>query len=154
VEVRLIPTKRDIAFVEYADEASATVAKDALHNFKIDGETKMKVRPLIAVSWRGSSADLPIVSSRRIAGHVRKEVSEVVCVFANGFTRRTTEDMLFGGFCRLYISHFSCMIMITSIEFSIGGEGSGRIKYAFRYNVMAEVGCLVLLYRPVFERYL
>lgn len=43
VEVRLIPTKRDIAFVEYADEASSTVAKDALHNFKIDGETKMKV---------------------------------------------------------------------------------------------------------------
>jgi RNA recognition motif-containing protein len=44
--VRLIPTKRDIAFVEYADEASATVAKDALHNFKIDGETKMKVGSL------------------------------------------------------------------------------------------------------------
>lgn len=43
LEVRLIPTKRDIAFVEYADEESATVAKDALHNFKIDGETKMKV---------------------------------------------------------------------------------------------------------------
>ncbi|KAG7530297.1 hypothetical protein FFLO_05130 [Filobasidium floriforme] len=43
IEVRLIPTKRDIAFVEYADEASSTVAKDALHNFKIDGETKMKV---------------------------------------------------------------------------------------------------------------
>lgn len=47
VEVRLIPTKRDIAFVEYADEASSTVAKDALHNFKIDGETKMKVRTSI-----------------------------------------------------------------------------------------------------------
>jgi hypothetical protein len=44
--VRLIPTKRDIAFVEYADEASATAAKDALHNFKIDGETKMKVGSL------------------------------------------------------------------------------------------------------------
>lgn len=29
--------------MEYADEASATVAKEALHNFKIDGETKMKV---------------------------------------------------------------------------------------------------------------
>jgi hypothetical protein len=34
---------KDIAFVEYADEESATVAKEALHNFKIDGETKMKV---------------------------------------------------------------------------------------------------------------
>ncbi|KAJ9109160.1 hypothetical protein QFC21_000488 [Naganishia friedmannii] len=42
LEVRLIPAKKDIAFVEYADEASATVAKEALHNFKIDGETKMK----------------------------------------------------------------------------------------------------------------
>jgi hypothetical protein len=43
VEIRVIPTKKDIAFVEYADEASATLAKEALHNFKIDGETKMKV---------------------------------------------------------------------------------------------------------------
>lgn len=43
VEIRTIAAKRDIAFVEYADEATATVAKDALHNFKIDGETKMKV---------------------------------------------------------------------------------------------------------------
>ena len=43
-EVRLIPTKRDIAFVEYMDESSATVAKDALHNYKIDGENKIKVR--------------------------------------------------------------------------------------------------------------
>ncbi|KZV85396.1 RNA-binding domain-containing protein [Exidia glandulosa HHB12029] len=42
-EVRLIPTKKDIAFVEYADEGSASVAKDALHNYKIDGETKIKV---------------------------------------------------------------------------------------------------------------
>lgn len=43
LEVRLIPTRRDIAFVEYTDEDSAVVAKEALHNFKIDGETKMKV---------------------------------------------------------------------------------------------------------------
>ena len=42
-EVRLIPTKKDIAFVEYLDEASATVAKDALHNYKLDGENKIKV---------------------------------------------------------------------------------------------------------------
>lgn len=45
-EVRLIPTKKDIAFVEYLDEASATVAKDALHNYKLDGENKIKV-PLV-----------------------------------------------------------------------------------------------------------
>jgi hypothetical protein len=43
-EVRLIPTKRDIAFVEYMDEGSAGVAKDALHNYKLDGENKIKVR--------------------------------------------------------------------------------------------------------------
>ncbi|WVQ84235.1 hypothetical protein IAT38_006387 [Cryptococcus sp. DSM 104549] len=43
VEIRTIPAKKDIAFVEFGDEAAATVAKEALHNFKIDGETKMKV---------------------------------------------------------------------------------------------------------------
>lgn len=42
-EVRLVPSKRDIAFVEYLDEGSATVAKDALHNYKLDGENKIKV---------------------------------------------------------------------------------------------------------------
>ncbi|KAH7097862.1 RNA binding protein [Auriculariales sp. MPI-PUGE-AT-0066] len=42
-EVRLVPVKKDIAFVEYVDEASATAAKEALHNHRIDGETKIKV---------------------------------------------------------------------------------------------------------------
>ncbi|KAG8759312.1 hypothetical protein FRC14_006151 [Serendipita sp. 396] len=42
-EVRMIPTKKDIAFVEYGDETSATVAKEALHNYKLDNETKLKV---------------------------------------------------------------------------------------------------------------
>ncbi|KAF5385109.1 hypothetical protein D9615_000954 [Tricholomella constricta] len=42
-EVRLIPTKRDIAFVEFMDEGSAGVAKDALHNYKLDGENKIKI---------------------------------------------------------------------------------------------------------------
>jgi len=42
-EVRLIPTKRDIAFVEYMDEGSAGLAKDALHNYKLDGENKIKI---------------------------------------------------------------------------------------------------------------
>ena len=44
-EVRLVPSKKDIAFVEYLDEGSATVAKDALHNYKLDGENKIKARP-------------------------------------------------------------------------------------------------------------
>lgn len=42
-EVRLIPSKKDIAFVEFMDEASSGVAKDALHNFKLDGENKIKI---------------------------------------------------------------------------------------------------------------
>jgi RNA recognition motif-containing protein len=42
-EVRLVPSKKDIAFVEYLDEGSATVAKDALHNYKLDGENKIKI---------------------------------------------------------------------------------------------------------------
>ncbi|BEI86273.1 hypothetical protein CcaverHIS002_0605600 [Cutaneotrichosporon cavernicola] len=42
-EIRTVPAKRDIAFVEFVDEVTSAVAKDALHNFKIDGETKMKV---------------------------------------------------------------------------------------------------------------
>ncbi|KDQ14562.1 hypothetical protein BOTBODRAFT_32694 [Botryobasidium botryosum FD-172 SS1] len=43
LEVRMIPTKKDIAFVEYTDEGSAGVAKDALHNYKLDGEQKIKI---------------------------------------------------------------------------------------------------------------
>lgn len=43
-EVRMIPTKKDIAFVEFVDETTAGVAKDALHNYKLDGENKIKVR--------------------------------------------------------------------------------------------------------------
>ncbi|KAG8996445.1 hypothetical protein FRB94_008276 [Tulasnella sp. JGI-2019a] len=43
MDIRTVPTKKDIAFVEYADEDSATVAKDALHNHRIDGETKIKI---------------------------------------------------------------------------------------------------------------
>ncbi|KAJ7361372.1 hypothetical protein DFH08DRAFT_1032498 [Mycena albidolilacea] len=42
-EVRLIPTKKDIAFVEFLDETSSGVAKDALHNYKLDGENKIKI---------------------------------------------------------------------------------------------------------------
>jgi len=43
IDVRTVPTKKDIAFVEFADEDSATNAKDALHNYKVDGETKIKI---------------------------------------------------------------------------------------------------------------
>ena len=35
--------------MEYSDEGSATVAKDALHNYKLDGENKIKVRASLVV---------------------------------------------------------------------------------------------------------
>jgi len=55
-EVRLIPTKKDIAFVEYMDEVSATVAKEALHNFKLDGENKIKVHlPFFCITLQQDS---------------------------------------------------------------------------------------------------
>ncbi|KAF8215811.1 RNA binding protein [Mycena galopus ATCC 62051] len=37
------PHEKDIAFVEFLDEASSGVAKDALHNYKLDGENKIKL---------------------------------------------------------------------------------------------------------------
>lgn len=42
-DVRMIPGRKGIAFVEFIDEASSTVAKDALHNHRVDDEHKMKV---------------------------------------------------------------------------------------------------------------
>jgi RNA recognition motif-containing protein len=59
-EVRLVPSKKDIAFVEYLDEGSATVAKDALHNFKLDGENKIKVIIYLTLSL---TISLPIPRS-------------------------------------------------------------------------------------------
>jgi hypothetical protein len=45
-EARVVQSKKDIAFVKYLDEGSATVTKDALHNYTLDGENKIKVKPL------------------------------------------------------------------------------------------------------------
>lgn len=42
-EVRMIPTKRDIAFVEYEDEALAAIAKAALGGHEIEEGKPMKV---------------------------------------------------------------------------------------------------------------
>lgn len=58
IEIRTIPAKKDIAFVEFADEGAATIAKDALHNFKIDGETKMKVSVLLSPCQCKNADDL------------------------------------------------------------------------------------------------
>ncbi|KAI8622424.1 hypothetical protein BC830DRAFT_1089028 [Chytriomyces sp. MP71] len=42
-EVRLVPGKSDIAFVEYDTEAQSTVAKQQLHNFQILPDREMRV---------------------------------------------------------------------------------------------------------------
>jgi hypothetical protein len=42
--------------VEYMDEGSAGVAKDALHNYKLDGENKIKVQFFVA-AWNVIFAD-------------------------------------------------------------------------------------------------
>ena len=64
----MIPTKKDIAFVEYIDEGSATVAKDALHNYKLDGENKIKasIYPCIITALTVSEID-----------HVRQEIVSI-----------------------------------------------------------------------------
>ena len=62
-EVRLVPSKKDIAFVEYLDEGSATVAKDALHNHKLDGENKIKVWPFTQCSQPMVSIHFPRLPS-------------------------------------------------------------------------------------------
>lgn len=64
-EVRLIPTKKDIAFVEYMDENSASVAKDALHNYKLDGEGKIKVRGSSALQLALTRAPLSQITFAR-----------------------------------------------------------------------------------------
>jgi hypothetical protein len=93
-EVRLIANKKDIAFVEYMDEGSATVAKDALHNYKLDGENKIKVR----VSFLSEKTDIADVSFQ--LDHVREEVS--ACARWGGCAR------IRGGFyCTMYFSLFT-----------------------------------------------
>lgn len=72
-DVRLIPGRKGIAFVEYTDEASSTVAREALHNYKIDEENKMKVRNMpntLLCAW-------PVLTTSSIfhlTGHVCKAI--------------------------------------------------------------------------------
>lgn len=42
-EVRLVPNRHDIAFVEFEDETQAITAKDTLQNFKITPNQAMHV---------------------------------------------------------------------------------------------------------------
>ena len=42
-QVRLVPGRHDIAFVEFENEAQSTAAKDALQGFKITPSNAMKI---------------------------------------------------------------------------------------------------------------
>ncbi|BGP47397.1 hypothetical protein JCM10450v2_003249 [Rhodotorula kratochvilovae] len=52
IEVRTIPGRRNIAFVEFEDEGSSAVARDALHNTRLgagaDGEEGLKIKVTFA----------------------------------------------------------------------------------------------------------
>lgn len=79
-EVRMIATKKDIAFVEFIDEGSATVAKDALHNYKLDGENKIKVNSPLPISASSYHTYIPPID------HFRKEVEYLYSVFPYHFS--------------------------------------------------------------------
>lgn len=49
-EVRTVPAKKSIAFVEYEDEASSSAARDALFNAELEGE-KIKVRGVCILAF-------------------------------------------------------------------------------------------------------
>lgn len=51
-EVRLVPGKHDIAFVEFESETQAGVAKDALQGFRITATCAMKIT--YSKKWPGS----------------------------------------------------------------------------------------------------
>ena len=44
IEVRTIPGRKNIAFVEFTDEAASAVAREALHNSKLGGEDGPKLK--------------------------------------------------------------------------------------------------------------
>lgn len=81
VEVRMIPTKKDIAFVEYADETSSGVAKDALHNYKLDGEHKIKVILLLSLLLLSPRAQIV----PRCLDYIRKKVvRHLIALYISG----------------------------------------------------------------------
>ena len=118
-EVRLIPTKKDIAFVEFLDEGSATVAKDALHNYKLDGENKIKVRPP-ALSFADCRAELTTM----YADHLRKKV-RLGCRFAAG---RCCSTILY---CRCTLARITrCILACSTDDAGLGGRRSfERVKW-------------------------
>ena len=69
-DVRLIPGRKGIAFVEYADEQSSTTAREALHNYKVDEDHKMKVSCPTRINISVTFAKLAF----RSLGNLRKAV--------------------------------------------------------------------------------
>lgn len=59
-EVRLVPGRHDIAFVEFENEMQATAAKDALQGFKITPTNAMKIA--FAKKWRTNAQDDTVLS--------------------------------------------------------------------------------------------
>lgn len=120
-EVRLIPTKKDIAFVEYLDEASSSVAKDALHNYKLDGENKIKVLDCTTFHQR---LLLTLVHDRsRLRG---SRVSCCFCCFSP-----TSSVMYFIRMCEFLIDfitlfepkYFDCTKALFGIFLYLGKQG-------------------------------
>ena len=64
------------------DEGSATVAKDALHNYKLDGENKIKVRLIAFPVFKGVSGADYFTSD-----HFRQEVTPP-SILSPGFSPR------------------------------------------------------------------
>ena len=75
--------------MEFVDEASATVAKDALHNYKLDGENKIKVCPPFSLHLR------PLLITRCLSvDHLREEV-RIVCTSDAPLTHLTAHAPLY-----------------------------------------------------------
>jgi hypothetical protein len=94
------------------DEGSATVAKDALHNYKLDGENKIKVR---VMATRSILADASLQLD-----HVRKEVNlasdgTVVPAFEGAITVLCISPFLLDRFS-LYHHDFLTLLMLKYPE--------------------------------------
>lgn len=73
-DIRTIPGRKGIAFVEFADEQSSAVAREALHNYKIDDDHKMKVRSMPNDSFLSCRELNPSIP----AGHFRKAIEGTI----------------------------------------------------------------------------
>ncbi|PWA16210.1 hypothetical protein CCH79_00020121 [Gambusia affinis] len=99
-EVRLVPGKHDIAFVEFESETQGGVAKDALQGFRITATCAMKItyakKLVIRLSARreGLRLPLPLQVVLRIVVRVvaRVVADEVVGVVVGGGAGRCREE--------------------------------------------------------------